>query len=279
MQKNNKTKKPGDDMSEPYIAIVGLGSIGSAHVNRLWEMGYRNLIGIESSPRPHEERFPIVKTFDDLGSRQPTHALLCTPPEWHYYHATYFVERGIDTFIEKPMTVKSVEASNLCATAHANKSVLAVGYMERSHLAVHQAAEFISQHGCSKAEICCYWRATPKTYQLSTMQESSHAIDLAHFLLGDGDASIVKSGSDDETIRIKHTHGATSTIRMNMNEWPRRVINLIGGDGMRFSVMYGDTKDEWEGCYKEELIAFLGGTPLCTGEDGLWVVNVLEGLQ
>lgn len=267
-------------MSELCIAIVGLGSIGSAHVNRLWEMGYKNLIGIEASPRPCEERFPVVKTFEDIGSRQPTHALICTPPEWHYHHAKYFVERGIDAFIEKPMTVKSIEASNLCAIAHANKSVLAVGYMERSHLAVHQADEFISQHGCSKAEICCYWRATPKTYPLSTMQESSHAIDLAHFLLGDGDASIVTpSLGDDETIQIDHADGATSTIRMNMHEWPRRIINLIGEDGARFSVMYGDTKDEWEECYKEELIAFLGGTPLCTGEDGLWVVKVLEELR
>ncbi len=267
-------------MSEPYIAIVGLGSIGSAHVNRLWEMGYRDLIGIESSPRPHEERFPVINAFEDLGLRQPTHALICTPPEWHYHHAKYFVDRGIDTFIEKPLTVKSVEASNLCATAHVNKSVLAVGYMERAHHAVRQAQEFIVQHGCYRAEICCYWRAVPKTYPLATVAESSHAIDLAVFLLGDSNHTISRcTEGNEEIIRTRHTCGASSTIRMNMHEWPRRVINLLGEDGMRFSVLYGDTKEEWGECYEKELIAFLGGTPLCTGEDGLRVVNLLERIR
>jgi predicted dehydrogenase len=267
-------------MSEPYIAIVGLGSIGSAHVNRLWEMGYRDLIGIESSLIPHEERFPVVNAFEDLGTRQPTHALICTPPEWHYHHAKYFVDRGIDTFIEKPVTVKSVEASFLCSTAHMNKSVLAVGYMERAHYAVRQASEFISQHGCSKAEICCYWRATPNTYALDTVAESSHAIDLAIFLLGKSNHTISRvTEGNEETLRTRHTCGASSVIRMNMHEWPRRVINLLGEDGMRFSVLYGDTKEEWEECYREELAAFLGGTPLCTGEDGLLVVKMLERIQ
>lgn len=267
-------------MSEPYIAIVGLGSIGSAHADRIWDLGYHDIIGVESSHRPQEERFPVIDTFDDLGARQPTHALICTPPALHYQHAKYFVDRGIDTFIEKPMTSNSVEAKLLIETARITGAMLAVGYMERAHTAVQQAQEFIAQHGCSKAEICCYWQAISKTYTLDTVMESSHAIDLAHFLLGKSNHTISRvTEGNEETLRTRHTCGASSVIRMNMHEWPRRVINLVGEDGMRFSVMYGDTKDEWEECYNEELIAFLGGAPLCTGEEGLWVVKVLEEVQ
>lgn len=268
------------DMSEPYIAIVGLGSIGSAHADRLWEMGYRDLIGIESSPRPHEERFPVINAFKDLGARQPTHALICTPPEWHYSHANYFLDNGIDTFIEKPMAVSSMEARMLLHLAQCTGAIVAVGYMERAHVVVQQAKEFIIAHGCYRAEICCYWRATSKTYTLDTIQESSHAIDLANFLLGKINYTISRvTEGNEETLCTRHTCGASSIIRMNMHEWPRRVINLTGKDNVQFSVMYGDTKDEWEECYTEELTAFLTGAPLCTGEDGLWVVKVLEGLQ
>lgn len=267
-------------MSEPYIAIVGLGSIGSAHVNRLWEMGYRDLIGIESSPRPHEERFPVISSFEDLGMRQPTHALICTPPEWHYHHAKYFVDRGIDTFIEKPMTVKSVEASNLCAAAHMNKSVLAVGYMERAHPVVKEAMNFVKAHGYDRAEICCYWRAGGKTYPLDTAKESSHAIDLAFYLLGPGHISNWSFGDGREmTVQTLHEDGVACIIRMNMYEWPRRVINLHSRDRAAFSEIYGESSDEWDACYREELQAFLDRKPLCTGEDGLRVVKILEALQ
>lgn len=264
----------------PRIAIVGVGSIGSRHIDTLLAMGYQDLVGIDSRPMPHEERLPVVGTLEDIEWWKPTHALICSPPDWHYHHAKYFVDRGIPTFIEKPMTVRKVEASNLCATAHMCKSVLAVGYMERAHPTVQAAKEFVEKHGCVKAEICCYWRATEKTYPLDTAQESSHAIDLALFLLGDASFVDARSAFDGEvTLHSDHVNGAACIIRMNMYDWPRRVINLHGEDGVTFSEIYGDTKDEWDACYKAELQAFLNGKPLCTGEDGLRVVEVLDGLR
>lgn len=261
------------------IAIVGVGSIGSRHIDNLLAMGYQDLVGVDPRPMPHEERLPVVSVFCDLEPWKPTHALICSPPDWHYHHTKYFVDQGIPTFIEKPMTVSKVEASELCATAHMNKSVLAVGYMERAHHEVIRAKEFIKKHGCVKAEICCYWKATDKTYSLDTAKESSHAIDIALFLLGPGLFVAGHRHNDEVTIRIDFEGVATCVVRMNMHEWPRRVLNLRGRDGEQFREMYGETQEEWDACYKAELQAFLDGKPLCTGVDGLRVVEILEEMR
>lgn len=262
----------------PRIAIVGVGSIGSKHINNLLAMGYQDLVGIDHRPMPNEERFPIISAFCDLEPLRPTHALICSPPDWHYHHAKYFVDRGIPTFIEKPMTVSKLEASELCVTAHMNKSVLAVGYMERAHPVVKKAKEFIEEYGCARAEIYCYWKATEKTYPLYTAQESSHAIDLAQFLLGNMSLMSVKDLPWREVVlTVKHARACETKICMNAHEnWPRRVISLESEDHRIFSEIYGTTTEEWTPCYQEELTAFLDGNPLCTGEDGLRVVEILE---
>ena len=264
----------------PRIAVIGVGSIGSRHIDNLLDMGYQDLVGVDPRPMQHDERLPIVDTLEDIEWWEPTHALICSPPEFHYHHAKHFVDRGIHTFIEKPMTVSSTEASALCATAHMNKSVIAVGYMERAHPCVVDARNFVMSYGCDMVEICCYWKATDKTYGLDTAQESSHAIDLAVYLLGEPHVISDHHHNGECTLKTyHHSCGANCIIRMNMQEWPRRIINILAPNGQRFSEMYGETKEEWDDCYKAELQAFLAGRPLCTGEDGLKVVGILERMK
>ena len=110
----------------PRIAIVGCGSIGSRHINNLLAMGYQDLVAVEPRSMPHDERVPIVSMLEDLGSWDLTHALICSPPEFHYRHARYFINRGVRTFIEKPMTMTAMEARTLCAIAHMNKQEIAL---------------------------------------------------------------------------------------------------------------------------------------------------------
>lgn len=261
------------------IAIVGVGSIGSKHIHNLLAMGYQDLVGVDPRQMTHEEPLPVVQSLEGLNYYGITHALICSPPKLHYTHAAYFLEQGIPTFIEKPMTANSHYANELLRAAAEHDTYIGVGYMERAHPTVRAAKEFIEKHGCVKAEICCYWTATGKTYSLDTAQESSHAIDLAMFLLGP--ALLVGSCKEgnEVTIRTDFEGGATCVIRMNMHEWPRRVINLVGKDGEQFRDMYGETQEEWSECYKAELQAFLDGKPLCTGEDGLRVVEILEEMR
>ena len=260
------------------IAIVGVGSIGSRHIDNLLAMGYQDLVGVDPRPMPHEERLPVVSEFRDLEAWRPTHALICSPPWLHFHHAKYFVDQGIPTFIEKPMTVSNVEASELCATAHLNKSILAVGYMERAHPTVQEVYSLRSS--IRKLTVECFWMAQPKTYNLDVMAESSHALDVALWLLGPIQATWRSATQQVATVKIRHISGASSTINMSMNaDQPYRKLTAELAEGNVYTRRYGTTSEEWDTCYKAEMQAFLGGAPLCTGEDGLKVVEILEEVE
>jgi hypothetical protein len=58
-----------------------------------------------------------------------------------------------------------------------------------------------------------------------------------------------------------------------------RRINLYAHKGKTFGRQYGLDKAEWDLCYRAELQAFLDGKPLCTGEDGLRVMEILEAAK
>lgn len=261
------------------IAIVGLGSMGSKHVSTLVEMGHTDLVAVEPHPMPNEDRLPVERELRDIEGFDSTHAIICTPPKEHYHHAKYFLDRGIPTLIEKPMTCTASEARRLCAIAHANKTVLAVGYMERGHRVVLQAKQWAAEHAVNRAEVYCYWRAMKKTYQLRIIDESSHAIDTALFTLGHAESAMRRGGIGGRAYAsIRHQH-AVSEITMDMEAEPRRRIQLYAADGNRFCEDYGTTVEEWSACYKAELGAFLRGAPLCAGEDGLAVMEILEQLR
>lgn len=261
------------------IAVIGLGSIGSQHVDALLRMGFADLVAVDTRPMPNEDRLPVVGELKEIDGWGTTHALICSPPEWHYHHAKYFLDRGIPTFIEKPMTVSKVEASELCATAHMNKSILAVGYMERAHPVVWEAKQWASDEELHHAEFYCYWRATKKTYQLSVLDESSHAIDTALFVMGSAESAIRRGGVGVRAnVSIRHRK-ATSEITMDMDAQPRRRITLCATNGSRFSKDYGTAAAEWTACYQAELESFLDGKPLCSGEDGLRVMEIMETVR
>lgn len=265
----------------PRICIVGVGSIGSRHIDNLLAMGYQDLVGVETRSMPDDERLPIVENFEELSTWKPTHALICTPPQFHYDHAWRFLERGIPTFLEKPMTTRALESATLTALAKNTGTYTAVGYMERAHPVVRHARNWAEAHRPDMAHFFCYWKATAKTYGLDVVQESSHAVDTALYVMGEPQSILRRSrGAVRSEIELKHAAATvgTSKVVMDMDASPRRRIQLWAKQEA-FSMDYGTTPEEWDACYKDELQAFLDGTPLCTGEDGAKVMQVLEQLR
>lgn len=267
-------------MSELRIVVVGLGSIGSRHVNTLLSMGHRDLVAVDPRQMPNEERLPVVTCFDEVDWWKPTHALICTPPELHYPHAKHFIDRGVRTFIEKPMAANLSRSRTLCATAHMQKQNIAVGYMERAHPTVLRAKAWAAARTVGYGTIECYWRSTSKTYPLDVCAESSHVIDTARFLLGDIRTVRMRSKSAvSADIDLSLTQAPSCTVVMHMDAKPamRRITLYTGSES--FSEEYGLDAQEWDACYEAELQAFLDGKPLCTVDDGVAVMEVLEQLR
>lgn len=262
----------------PRICIVGLGSIGSRHVDTLLSMGCKELVAVEPRSMPNEERLPVVDQLAELEGWEVMHALICSPPELHYNHAKFFLDRGIPTFIEKPMTHTLLEAKTLCKIALENKTALAVGYMERAHPTVLAARQWAQENKPERAAIFCYWRAAEKSYRLDVCDESSHAIDTALFVMGEAVAFRRCGGSRVRANAALYHESAITEITMDMDAGPGRRIQMYAGPDS-FLVSYGDTAEEWTACYRAELEAFLDGKPLCTGRDGARVMEILEEVR
>lgn len=279
MQEKNPTPRFGDIMR---IAVVGIGSIGSAHIDRLLSMGYTDLVGVDPRPMPDDERLPIITEFDDFGAWEPTHAIICSPPEFHYHHALHFLKQGIPVLIEKPMTTTARDAEALCDFAKRRRLTLAVGYMERANPAVIYAKEVASRHEICMASIECYWMMTGKTYRQVMIAESSHAIDTARFICGSFSTARVRSinsASADIEMR-RDSDDLSCSIIINAQASPMRRITLYTNiNNPYLRIEYGHTKEEWGTCYRTELQAFLDGKPLCIGEDGLAVMRMLEEVR
>ena len=263
----------------PRIVIVGVGSIGARHIDNLLAMGYEDLVGVDTRPMPNDERLPIVTCFEDLGLWRPTHALICTPPDQHYHHARYFLESGIPTFIEKPMTMKAIEAVALNELAKAAGTYIGVGYMERANHTVQVAKEYAMLNRCVAVAIDCHWMCTDKTYTQDVILESSHALDTAQSLLGPVvKAHVLTRGKDHCFCQLTHRNGLETTVSMNMNAIPLRQIAILDRYGRERRWEYGTSCAEWRECYRAELQAFLNGKPLCTGADGVAVMEIIEQL-
>jgi predicted dehydrogenase len=262
----------------PRILIVGLGSIGSRHVDTLLKMGYTDLLGLEPRLMPDDDRLPIVQRWEDVEWWKPTHALICTPPDTHSSHALFCMRRGLHVFIEKPMTKFVYEAPNICEIAKAYGVTLAVGYMERANPTVVEARQFANANPIKNAYVECYWKQAGKTYAQNVVAESSHAIDTARFILGDlrHDATARTDSSAEMRLNGKDLN---CYVTINADALPMRRINLYAHNGKAFGRQYGLNREEWDLCYQVELQAFLDGKPLCTGSDGLKVMEILEQVK
>jgi predicted dehydrogenase len=240
-------------------------------------MGHTDLVGVDPRKMPDEERLPVIAEFGEFGPWKPTHVLICSPPLFHYEQAKFFLERGIRTFIEKPMTDNVSRTRTLCAIAHMNRQEIAVGYMERANPTVVEARGFARQNPVKNAYIECYWKQTGKTYTQNVIAESSHAIDTAQFILGDLLHDVTARTNNSAEMRL-NGKDLNCYVTINADALPMRRINLYAHNGKAFGRQYGLDKAEWDACYRAELEAFLGGKPLCTGADGLKVMEILEQL-
>lgn len=58
-------------------------------------------------------------------------AIIATPNNTHYQIASDLINKGIHILVEKPLTISSQEAANLCEIADRNKCIISVGFVTR----------------------------------------------------------------------------------------------------------------------------------------------------
>jgi UDP-N-acetylglucosamine 3-dehydrogenase len=135
--------------SKLRLAIIGVGGWGKNHARVLHDFGVLSAVCDMDAQRTKEiaERYNTnsYHSIDDLLNAESKldACLICTPTKTHSVVAKKIMERGINVFIEKPLSFSSRECEEMVELSQKKKLILTSGYIERFNPAVQDVKRLI----------------------------------------------------------------------------------------------------------------------------------------
>lgn len=126
-----------DTMKRINIALIGCGFLGQRHLKTLHALKNKanilaicdqNLEQIKSLGRQYH--VPIIRDYREIKAQLDA-VSICTPTITHAQIASYFLNKGVHTFVEKPITYNLQEADELIKLADQKNLKLQIGHVER----------------------------------------------------------------------------------------------------------------------------------------------------
>lgn len=141
----------GVPMKKIKTAIVGIGHLGSKHLKVYSGLPRQvELVGVCDIKKERTQRLadhyriPYVRDYRKLAG-QIEAVNICVPTDLHFEVAKFFLEAGVHTFIEKPMTATLKQADQLIRLARQRKLKLQVGHIERFNAAFQAVKRFAAE--------------------------------------------------------------------------------------------------------------------------------------
>jgi len=188
------------------VAVIGLGNIATRHRHNLKLLFPKvKLLAMSASGRIPEESISdcdgIATNIEELIKAQVELVIVASPAPFHANHSIPFIEAGIPTLIEKPITTTVEDAKAINQAIELHKTPVSIGYCLR-YLPSAQKLKFLLEREIigeiynAHIDIGQYlpdWRPN-KSYQDSVsaqkklgggaLLELSHELDYAQWLLG-----------------------------------------------------------------------------------------------
>ena len=174
------------------LAIVGVGGWGKNHARVLHDFG--SLVAIcEIDPQRGKEladRYDarLYSSLDDMlnNEKKLDACLVCTPTETHSGIAKKIMEKGMNVFVEKPLSFSSKECEEMMDVAERNKVILTSGYIERFNPAVQEVKRLIDCNKYGDLLMIEFHRENRRQLHIKDVgiifDTSVHDIDTAMFL-------------------------------------------------------------------------------------------------
>ncbi|MDI9569414.1 MAG: Gfo/Idh/MocA family oxidoreductase [Pseudomonadota bacterium] len=128
-------------MDELRIGVVGIGHLGNYHLRKYALIPNCRIVAVADIVAERAQRAAAqygclaFKDHRELLGRVDA-VSIATPTSAHYETALTFLEAGVSTLVEKPITTTLPEADALIAAAERNRAVLQVGFIERFNPAI-----------------------------------------------------------------------------------------------------------------------------------------------
>ncbi|MGE5413119.1 MAG: Gfo/Idh/MocA family protein [Syntrophomonadaceae bacterium] len=132
------------------LAVVGVGHLGRQHARVAARTPGLELVGVHDRHPGRAEEVAREAGLAVLGSPEEVAAraeavVLATPTATHAALAGYFLDRGLDVLVEKPIAASFADAETLVALARRGGRVLEVGHVERYNPAVSAVLGRVSE--------------------------------------------------------------------------------------------------------------------------------------
>jgi predicted dehydrogenase len=245
------------------VAVIGLGNIATRHRHNLKLLFPKvELLVMSASGRVPKESIDdcdgIVTSIEELVQAQAELVIVASPAPFHAQHSIPFIEAGIPTLIEKPVTTSVDDAKAINRAVELHQTPVSIGYCLR-YLPSAQKLKVLLDNGLigtiynAHIEIGQYlpdWRPN-KNYRDSVsaqkklgggaLFELSHELDYAQWLLGPLDVkhSILRSSAelaldveDMADIIALTESGAVTTIHLDfLQRKAHRQCSFVGSEG------------------------------------------------
>lgn len=135
----------GRDPGEPVrIAVVGVGHLGRHHARVAAQLPGATCVGVldHRAGRADEVagEFGLKRLLSpEAVAGQADAVILATPTVTHAELAVFYLERGLDVLVEKPLAATVHEADAVLAAGRAADRIVAVGHVERHNPAIAAA--------------------------------------------------------------------------------------------------------------------------------------------
>ncbi|MCX7704007.1 MAG: Gfo/Idh/MocA family oxidoreductase [Planctomycetota bacterium] len=132
------------------VAVVGVGHLGKAHARIYSETKGVELVGVvdidSAVARAVADKLGTRAFYDHRDVLGMVDAVsIVVPTNKHYEIAKDFLEAGVHTFLEKPMTKTVEEAESLVRLAKEKGCILQIGHIERFNPAVIAVKELVKE--------------------------------------------------------------------------------------------------------------------------------------
>ena len=135
-------------MSKLKIAIIGIGHLGALHLKVFNELkSQAEIVAVCDINKRRTARLAshysvaLTDNYKSLVGKVDA-VTICVPTDSHHQVAKFFLQNGIHTFVEKPITPSIKEADDLIKVAAKNKLTLQVGHVERFNSAFESIKHF-----------------------------------------------------------------------------------------------------------------------------------------
>jgi predicted dehydrogenase len=181
------------DPSGLGIAVIGVGGWGKNHARVLNDFGCLAAICDIDGNRAKElaDKYGArsYSSLDEMLEKERLDGcLVCTPTKTHSAVARKVMDRGINTFVEKPMSFSSKECEEMTEAAEKKKVILTSGYVERFNPAVSNTKKLIEGGMYGDPMMIEFHRENRMPLHIKDVgiiyDTSVHDIDAAMFLFG-----------------------------------------------------------------------------------------------